>query len=149
MSQWGQEKVVNGARFAPLVASAPFAKATPASIIDSVLTLDNGGDSESAKIAERELLRRFVGAKNEEWGLMSGETEIWVRDAEVASGKFRVIETLAILRENHSGERQIQAKRLEFVRVEAEGEWLTESMAAELVSYLLTGGAAPGWIGDA
>jgi len=61
-------------------------------------------------------------------------------------GQVSLTETIRIRRETYSGKRQVFETRLEAVEVVADGNWLDDEMAGELVAHLYEGAAAPKWL---
>ena len=67
MSQWGTEKILNGARFVPLVDTMAFRPVSYDSIINDVLIIDDGGQPDQALITLGELQSQYVGKPHCHW----------------------------------------------------------------------------------
>lgn len=67
MSQWGMERIVNGARFIPLVDSQGFEPARGRHPVADVILVDNGGDSTAAHSECSKLKETFCGKPYSAW----------------------------------------------------------------------------------
>lgn len=67
MSQWGEEKTVNGVRFIPYIITDPFVPAGLEDEVTAILLIDNGGDVFAAKKTLSELRERYVHKPYADW----------------------------------------------------------------------------------
>lgn len=61
-------------------------------------------------------------------------------------GSLTVKSVYRIHREHHSGTNQVVNKQRESVNLVADGDWLTEDMANDLMAALLGKAAVPSWL---
>lgn len=71
MSQWGKNKTVSGALFAPHVTTKTFEPGTPGSLIDDIFLMSDGGDQTQAERVLAELKEKYVGKPYSTWILSS------------------------------------------------------------------------------
>lgn len=68
MSQWGEERVIDGCRLVPLLATQTWAPASPESTIERVLLVDAGDlDPTAAAAVETSARSRFRGRPYVAW----------------------------------------------------------------------------------
>lgn len=68
MSQWGESKVIGGAKFVPDVFTGCWAAATPHDKIMTIILLDDGNiGALKASQVHRQVMERFQGKPYREW----------------------------------------------------------------------------------
>jgi len=77
------------------------------------------------------------------------ETETTQHTYQLPLGKLHVTKIFAVYREHYSGKNQVFQKKLEQVKLQADGDWLTDDMAADLAAWMLEGKHPPKWLEEA
>lgn len=69
------------------------------------------------------------------------------RTFDTTKGRIKVIYTIAEYRDPRSGRDEVYRQEVVHTSIEADGDWLTEAMAAELLTWMQhCRGAPPAWV---